>query len=207
MGRVTVEAPSNRAGGSKISSKEKQKLHNELWIVIPFFLTSLFFFVGSFEYKFRASVLPMLVGLIMAIVTAMRLFYIFFPTNKFKLGEFKEGGLAGEFDGVKESIEKEVFKEDPKREISREITARDERKAFIALIGCFLGFLLFGYLVGVFVAIVGVGFYYGYREKLPLVTSLISMYFIVYVVLYKLLGAPEDFGLVLDPILRSLNLI
>jgi hypothetical protein len=200
------EAPSHRTGEPKISSKEKQKLRNELWVVIPFFLTSLFFFLQSFEYTFRASVLPMLVGLIMAIATGMRLLYIFFPTNRFGLGEFKEGGLAGEFDDVKESIEKEVFKEDLKR-ARREITARDERKAFSALIGCFLGFLLFGYLVGVFIAIVGISYFYGYREKWPLVTSLVSMYFIVYVILYRLLGAPEDFGLLLDPILRSLNLI
>jgi hypothetical protein len=202
-----MQAASNRAGGSKISSREKQKLRNELWVVIPFFLTSIFFFVQSFEYTFRARILPMLVGLILAIATGMRLLYIFLPTHRLKLGEFKEGGLAGEFDDVKESIEKEVFKEGLRREVSREITVRDERKAFGALIGSFLAFLLFGYLVGVFVAIVGVSFYYGYREKLPLVTSLISMYFVVYVILYKLLGAPEDFGLLLDPILRSLNLI
>jgi hypothetical protein len=200
-------AHSHRTGESKISSKERQKLRNELWVVIPFFLTSLFFFVQSFEYTFRARILPMLVGLIMAIATGMRLFYIFFPTHRFKLGEFKEGGLAGEFDDVKESIEKEVFKKDQKRERASEITARDEGKAFGALIGCFLGFLLFGYLVGVFIAIVGISFFYGYREKSPLVTSLIAMYFIVYVILCRLLGAPEDFGLLLDPILRSLNLI
>jgi len=202
-----VEIPSHRTGESKIRSKERQKLRNELWVVIPFFLTSIFFFVQSFEYTFRARILPMLVGLILAIATAMRLLYIFFPTNRLRLGEFKEGGLAGEFDDVKESIEKEVFKEDLKRKPSREITGRDEGKAFMALIGCFLGFLLFGYLVGVFITIVGIGFFYGYREKLPLVTSLIVMYFIVYVILYRLLGAPEDFGLLLDPILRSLNLI
>lgn len=202
-----MEAPSHRAGESKISSKERQKLRNELWVVIPFFITSLFFFVQSFEYTFRARILPMVVGLIMAIVTGMRLFYIFFPTHRLRVGEFKEGGLAEEFDGMKENIEKEVLREGRKREATREITARDERKAFIALIGCFLGFLLFGYLVGVFVAIVGISFYYGYREKGPLVASLISMYFIVYVILYRLLGAPEDFGLLLDPLLRSLNIL
>ena len=113
-----MEAPSNRTGGSKISSKERQKLRNELWVVIPFFLTSIFFFVQSFEYTFRARILPMLVGLILAIATGMRLFYIFFPTNRLKLGEFKEGGLAGEFDDVKESIEKEVLKEGLRRERS-----------------------------------------------------------------------------------------
>ncbi len=202
-----MEAPSHRAGESKIGSREKQKLRNELWVVIPFFITSLFFFVQSFEYTFRARILPMLVGLVMVIATGMRLFYILFPTHRLKIGEFKAGGLAEEFDGMKESIEKEVRKEDPKREAARVITARDERKAFMALIGCFLGFLLLGYLVGVFLAIVGVSFYYGYREKGPLVASLLSMYFIIYVILYKLLGAPEDYGLLLDPILRSLHIL
>ncbi len=202
-----MEAPTHRSGESKIGSREKQKLRNELWVVIPFFITSLYFFVQSFEYTFRARILPMLVGLIMVIATGMRLFYILFPTHRLKIGEFKAGGLAEEFDGMKESIKKEVRREDSKREAARVITARDEGKAFMALIGCFLGFLLFGYLVGVFLAIVGVSFYYGYREKGPLVASLISMYVIIYVILYKLLGAPEDYGLLLDPILRSLHIL
>jgi hypothetical protein len=196
------------ANEPKLSSKEKKKLRNELWVVIPFLITSLFFFVESFNYKFQARILPMLVGFVMTLVTAMRLFYIFFSGNRLRIGEFKEGGLAEEFDEVKENIEKELVKGNfEKGAPRREITSRDERKAFIPLIACFFAFLLFGYLVGIFIAIVGVSFYYGYRERWPLITSLISMYLIVYVILYRLLGAPEDFGLLLDPVLRSLHLI
>ena len=199
---------STLANQHKLSSKEKKKLRNELWVVIPFLITSLFFFVESFNYKFQARILPMLVGFVMTLVTAMRLLYIFFPHNRLRIGEFKEGGLAEEFDEVKENIEEELVKGNLKKGAPRrEITSRDERKAFIPLIACFFAFLLFGYLVGVFIAIVGVSFYYGYRERWPLITSLISMYLIVYVILYRLLGAPEDFGLLLEPVLRSFHLI
>jgi len=198
---------STLANEHKLNSKGEKNLRNELWVVIPFLITSVFFFVESFNYKFQARVLPMLVGFVMTLVTAMRLFYIFFPGNRLRIGEFKEGGLAEEFDEVKENIEEERVKGKLKRAPRREITSRDERKAFIPLIACFFAFLLFGYLVGVFIAIVGVSFYYGYRERWPLITSLISMYFIVYVILYRLLGAAEDFGLLLEPVLRSLHLI
>jgi hypothetical protein len=55
--------------------------------------------------------------------------------------------------------------------------------------------------------IVGTSYYYGYKDKAPLLISLVSLYLVVYVVLYKLLDAPADFGLLLEPILRSLNLL
>ena len=199
---------STLANEHKLNSKEEKNLRNELWVVIPFLITSVFFFVESFNYKFQARVLPMLVGFVMTLATAMRLFYILFPGNRLRIGEFKGGGLAEEFDEVKENIEEELVKGNLEKGASRrEITSRDEKKAFIPLIASFFVFLLFGYLVGVFIVIVGVSLYYGYREKLPLITSLISIYLIVYVILYRLLGAPEDFGLLLEPVLRSFHLI
>jgi len=87
------------------------------------------------------------------------------------------------------------------------VTSVDERKAFIGAIGSFLVFLLCGYLIGSFVVVIGASYYYGYKEKLPIAIVLASLFLIVYVLLYKLLEAPEDFGLLLDPILRSLDLI
>jgi hypothetical protein len=75
------------------------------------------------------------------------------------------------------------------------------------LLGCFISFFLFGYLVGFFFVIVGTSYYYGYKKLWPIVISVVSMFIMTYVVLYKLLEAPEDFGVLLTPILRALRLI
>jgi hypothetical protein len=94
-----------------------------------------------------------------------------------------------------------------KKEPARQITFREEKKAFIALFFCFISFLLFGYLVGTFFVIVGTSYYYGFKKKWKVLITLISMYFIIYVCLYRLLGAPADFGLLLQPILESFDLL
>ena len=187
------------------SGKEMKNLREELWIILPFFILSVYFFFGSFSYKLEARTVPMLIGAATAILTGMRLFHILFP--KSKVGQFKEAGLAGEFDTLKEEIEGETLKGKYEEEPTKEVTFRDEKKAFLALIGCFIAFLLFGYLVGIFFVIIGTSYFYGYRRKKQLLISLISMYILAYVLLYKILGAPEDFGLVLDPILKSLHII
>jgi hypothetical protein len=83
----------------------------------------------------------------------------------------------------------------------------DEKKAFYALIGCFIASLLFGYMFAMVFVIAGTSYYYGYKNKLHLLISLVSMYVIVYVVLYRVLEAPMDYGLLLEPILKSLHLI
>ena len=187
------------------SRKELKNLREELWIILPFFILSVYFFFGSFRYKLEARTVPMLIGAGTAILTGMRLFHILFP--KSKIGQFKESGLAGEFDTLKEEIEGEALKGKYEEEPAKEVTFQDEKKAFLALIGCFIALLIFGYLVGIFFVIVGTSYFYSYRKKKQLIISLISMYIICYVLLYKVLGAPEDFGLVLEPILKSLRMI
>ena len=189
----------------ELSAKELKYLREELWIVLPFFIFALYIFLGSFQYKFEARTVPMIIGFATTILTLMRLFYIVFP--KSKLGQFKEAGLAGEFDTLKEEIEEETLKGKYEKEPAKEITFREEKKAFIAVIGSFVAFLLFGYLIGMFFVIVGISYYYSYKEKVNLFISVVAMYLIGYVVLYKLLGAPGDFGLLLEPILTSLGLI
>lgn len=187
-----------------LSSRVKE-LRDELWIIVPFFLLSLVFFLGSFHYKRGAGYVPMAVGGAMAIMTGMRLYHIIFPASK--IGEFKEAGLAGEFDHIKEEIETETLKgqyEEPK---GKEVTFADEKKGFIGIIGCFIVYFLFGYIVASFLVIVGGCYYYGYKDKLPIALTLVSLFIIVYVVLYKMLGAPADFGMLLKPILKSLDLI
>jgi len=192
-------------GKTQLTSEERNELRGELWIIIPFFLFSLYMFAGSFRYKFEARTVPMIIGAGTAILTGMRLLYIFFP--QFRIGEFKEAGLAGEFDHMKEEIEAETLKGRLAEPEKKETTFADEKKAFIALIGCFAAFLLLGYMVGTFFVIVGTSYYYGFKDKVQLSISLASMYLIVYVVLYKLLDAPVDFGLLLEPILKSFNLL
>lgn len=188
-----------------IGGKELKKLREELWIVLPFFIASLYFFFFSFRYKIEASTVPMLIGAGTAILTGMRLFHILFP--KSKLGQFKEAGLAGEFDSIKEEIEEETLKGKYEETPAKEITFQDEKKAFYALIASFVVFLLFGYMVGAFFVIVGTSYYYGYKHKVHLSISVVSMYAIVYLVLYRVLEAPMDYGLILEPILRSLGLV
>jgi hypothetical protein len=187
-----------------LSRKELSKLRGELVVIVPIFLVSLGFFLGSFQYKPGARDVPMFVGFITVILTGMRLFYIVFP--KSKIGEFKEAGLAGEFDSRVDDIKAEVLKgydEEPEPEATR----GDEWKSFICLIGCFVAFLLFGYLVGGFIAMAGSYYYYGLRKSGPLLITLASMFVIIYLLLYKMLDAPSDFGLLLEPILMSLGLI
>ncbi|MBI4632548.1 MAG: hypothetical protein HY742_01455 [Deltaproteobacteria bacterium] len=192
-------------GKPALTAAELKKLRGELWIIVPFFLFALYLFAGSFRYKFEASTVPMIIGIGTAILTGMRLFYIFFP--QFRIGEFKETGLAGGFDHMKEEIEEETLKGRIEEPEAKTVAFADEKKAFICIIGCFVVFLLLGYIVGTFFVIVGTSYYYGYKDKAPLLISLVSLYLVVYVVLYKLLDAPADFGLLLEPILRSLNLL
>ncbi len=189
----------------EMSLKELKKLRQELWVVVPFFVFAVYIFFGSFRYKLAARTVPMLIGIVTAILTGMRLFHIIFP--KSKIGQFKEAGLAGEFDSIKDEIAEEALKGKYVEAPTKEITFRDEGKAFLALIGCFVAFLLFGYLVALFFVIVGTSYFYGYKEKMKIFISLVSMYLLCYLVLYKLLGAPSDFGILLTPILESLHLI
>jgi hypothetical protein len=195
------------------SPKELEKLRGELWIILPFFAFTLYIFLGSFQYKFAAAVVPMFIGFATLVLAGIRLFHIIFP--KSKIGDFKEAGIAGEFDSIKDQIEEEIQKrqeEGPANQITKEepakqITFREEKKAFIALLFCFGSVLLFGYLIGAFFVIVGTCYYYRFKKMWKLFITLASMYFIIYVCLYKLLGAPADFGLLLQPILESLNLL
>lgn len=188
----------------EISGKELKNLREEMWVVLPFFIVSVYFFFGSFSYKLETRMVPMLIGAATAILSGMRLFHIIFPRSK--IGQFKEAGLAREFDTLKEEIEEETLKGKIEKEPSKEITSWDERKAFYAVMGCFLAFLLFGYLVGMFFVIIGTSYYYGYKRLVPIFISLVFMFLIVYVILYKIMEAPMNFGLVLGPILKSLHI-
>lgn len=190
----------------EMSPKELKALREELWFILPFFLYSLYMFFGCFRYKFEARTVPLIISIPTAILTGMRLYHIIFP--KSKLGQFKEAGISGEFDALKDEIKEETLKgiiqeEEP----AKEITFRDEKKAFIAIIGCFFAYLLFGYLVGMVFVTIGTSYYYGYKKMVPILVSLGSMFAIVYVILYKLMGAPAYWGILLEPILTSLGLI
>jgi hypothetical protein len=182
------------------------ELRGELWVIIPFFALALFFFLWSFTFKRGASEVPMIIGAVTTILTGMRLYHILFPQSK--IGQFKESGLAGEFDHMLEEIEEEVVKDHHgEPHVKQEVTFAKELKAFIGIIISFILVLLFGYIVGSFLIIVVVSYYYGYKEKLPIAVVLVSLFLIVYVVLYKLLEAPADFGILLEPILNSLELL
>jgi len=193
--------------------KDLKKLRGELWIILPFFVFTLYIFLGSFRYKFESAVVPMVISFATVVLAGMRLFHIIFP--KSKIGDFKEAGLAGEFESIKDQIEEELVKKSEEEstkqitveEPAKQITFREEKKAFIALLFCFGSVLLFGYLIGAFFVIVGTCYYYGFKKMWKIFITLASMYFIIYVCLYKLLGAPADFGLLLQPILESLNLL
>jgi hypothetical protein len=184
--------------------KELKDLREELCIIVPFFIFSLILFFGSFQYKFESRTVPMLIGALAILLSGMRLFHIIFP--KSKIGKFGEAGLAGEFDSMKEEIEEEVLKEHYE-EPSKPITFLEEKKAFIALLGGSLALFIFGYFVGGFFLIVGTSFYYGYKEKLPLLVSLVTMFIIVYILLIKVLDSPMYHGVLLEPILNFFNLI
>jgi hypothetical protein len=190
---------------SDLAPKEQKKLRGELFVLVPGLIFALTLFAGSFQMEFDAGAVPMLIGLGTAILIGMRIFHVLFP--KSKIGAFKEAGLGGDFDRLKDEIEEETLKGKYEEKPARKITFRTEIKAFGALIGSSLSFILFGYLVGIFFVIVGTSYYYGYRYKGHILISLVSMYIIVYVILYKMLEAPADYGLLLEPILRSLGLI
>jgi len=185
--------------------KETNKSRGELIVVVPFFVFSLSILLASLGYRQEASLVPMLSGSAGLVLSGMRLVYLFFP--QYGIGEFKQGGLAKEFDDIKDDIVEGLKLEIHDDEQVEEVSWEDEKKAFLYLIGCFSIFLLFGYLVGVFFVIVGCCLYYDYKHWTAMVVSLVSMYLIVYLILYKLLGAPADFGLLLGPILRSYRII
>jgi hypothetical protein len=184
--------------------KEQKELREELYIVIPFFVFSLVMFLGSFNYRFESRIIPLLIGALAVILTGMRLIYIIFPTTK--IGKFGEAGLAGEFDELKEKIEEQTLK-GHYEEVVVHVTFQQEKKAFVVLLAGALTFFLFGYMTGGLLVIVGSGYYYGYKEKLPLFVSLVVMFFIVYVLLIKLLDGPMYYGLLLEPVLRSFKLL
>jgi hypothetical protein len=197
--RCQMEVPEG-AKAHEFKDKNTNKSRGELVVVIPFFIFSIAILLASIGYRKEASLVPVLSGITGLILSGMRLFYLLFP--QYGIGEFKQGGLAKEFDDMRDEIEEELHLKSQEEE-SEEISLRDEMKAFIYLIACFLIFLLFGYLIGVFFVITVCCYFYDYRDKLPIIVSLISMYLIVYIILYKLLGAPADFGLILEPLLRS----
>jgi len=184
--------------------KAQKELHEELYIVIPFFVFALIMFLGSFNYRIESRIIPLSFGALTLILSGMRLIYIIFP--KAKIGKFGETGLAGEFDALQEEIEEQTLKGHYEEEVLP-VTFQQEKKALVVLIVGALTFLLFGYLAGGFLVIVGSGYYYGYREKLPLFVSLVVVFFIVYVLLIKLLDGPMYYGLLVEPMLISLRLL
>jgi hypothetical protein len=190
--------------GGELSEKELKELRGELWVIPLFFIFAIIIFWGSFLYVFEAAMVPMLIGGVAVILAGMRFFHILFPASG--IGEFKETGLAGEFDSMEKKIRKETLK-DHYEEEEKPITFRQEKKAFAALLSCFFVFLLFGYLVGIFFTIVGTSYYYGFKKRGPLLISLAAMYIIVYILLIKLLEGPMFFGVLLGPVLESLDLI
>lgn len=199
---LTSEAQERRS-----SAKELRDLREELWILLPIFLISAVMFVGSFRYRFEAAMVPMFMGAIAVLFSGMRLFHVLFPRSR--IGDFKEEGIGGEFDSLKRKI-KDDLHVTPGKEAAPEVAFRKEAKAFQGLLGCLLAFLLFGYLVGTFFVIVGASYYYGFKKKRIILISLISMYFVVYGILYRLMGAPLDYGFVgywLKPILKSFRLL
>jgi hypothetical protein len=186
------------------AKRDRKKRDGEIWIIIPFFLVSSYMFAGSFQYKVEASTVPMFVGLIGMALTGVRLFHLLFP--RFRLGRFKEVGLAEDFDSLKKKIETKTLGKEADEE-RREYTFADEKKPILALIGSFAVFLLFGYLVGSFLVVLGTSFYFGFRKKKPISITLGILFVIVWVVLYKFLRAPADFGLLLKPLLKVLHVI
>ncbi len=177
----------------------------EMLVVVPFFLFSLCIFLGSFQYRIEASLVPLMSGAAGAVLAGLRLFYLLCP--KYGIGEFKQGGLAKEFDDIKDEIAEEMHLAHHDEDEAGEVTFQDEKKAFIYLLSCLGAFLLFGYLVGLFFVIVGCSYYYAYREKGKVIISLVSMYLVVYVILNKLLDAPAFYGLLLGPILKAYRFI
>jgi len=185
--------------------KEMKDLREELCIIVPFLIFALILFLGSFQYKFESRTVPMLIGGLAILLSGMRLFHIIFP--KSKIGRFGEAGLAGEFDTLREEIEKETLKDHYEEPLTKPITFRDEKKAFIALLGGSLALFLLGYFIGGFVLIVGTSYYYGFKKKLPLLVTLGMMFLIVYILLVKVLDSPMYHGVLFERILGFFNLI
>ncbi len=190
---------------STFSENDRKKLRNELWVVVPFLVMAMGFFLGSFSFKKAAADVPCVIGGITTVLLAMRLYHIIFPHSR--IGAFKEAGLGGEFDHLKDKFKEEKLKGRGQKAARKTITAADEKKAFLGLIGCFLFYLLFGYLIGCFLAVIFGCYYYGYKEKLPIAIILASFFVIVIVLLHNIMDAPEDFGLLLTPLLEKFELI
>lgn len=187
------------------SEKKRKKLRGELWILVPFFAWSAYVFFGSFRYKFEAATVPMLLGFATLILVGMRLFHVVFPHSR--IGRFEESGLAGEFDHIKEEIEEETLKGHYEDQPTKQLTFRDEGKAFLALIYSCMCFILFGYVVGAILVVIGTTYYYGYRKIVPIIITSASVFVLLYVVLYRLFGAEITWGLVLEPVLNHLDWI
>lgn len=176
----------------------------ELIVVVPFFLFCLCILLGSLQYRIEASLVPIMSGSVGLILSGMRILYLLFP--QWGIGAFKQGGLAQEFDDIKDDIKEERHLKKDEDEADT-ITFAAEKKAFLYLIACFAAFVLLGYLAGIFCAIMGCSYYYHYRDKWPIIISLASLYLIVYVLLNKLLEAPAYYGLLLEPVLRYYRII
>jgi hypothetical protein len=183
--------------------KELKDLREELFIIVPFFIFALILFLGSFQYRFESRTVPMLIGALGIILSGMRLYHIIFP--KSKIGRFGEAGLAGDFDTLREGIEKETLK-GHYEEMSKPISFQEEKKAFVALLGGGLAVFFFGYFIGGFILIVGTSYYYGFKKKWPLLMAVVMMFLIVYVLLIKVLDSPMYQGLLLGRALRFFNL-
>lgn len=182
----------------------REKLPGELWIIIPFFSFALYIFLGSFQYKVEASTVPMSVGLVAVLLTGIRLIHLLFP--QLPVGKFEETGLAEDFDHLKKKIETKTLGRQAAGE-EKESPFESEKKPLIALIASFLIFLLFGYLVGSFLVVLGTSFFFGFRKKKPILVTMGMLFLIVWVILYGLLKSPPGFGLVLGPLLKALRLI
>jgi hypothetical protein len=184
--------------------KELKDLREELFIIVPFFIFALILFLGSFQYRFESRTVPMLIGALGIILSGMRFYHIIFP--KSKIGRFGEAGLAGDFDTLREEIEKETLK-GHYEETSKPISFREEKKAFIALLGGGLAVFFFGYFIGGVILIMGTSYYYGFKKKLPLFLTLVIMFLIVYVLLIRVLDSPMYHGVLLGRLLNLFNLI
>jgi len=183
-----------------VSNKKASKLNGELVVVAAYFIFSGIILIACFGYEKEAIAVPVLCGSIGFVLSGMRLIYLLFP--QLKLGEFKHGGLAAEFDSLKEGIQKDLHLRIPPEETSKSKSSQEEIKAFIYLTVCFISFLLFGYLVGTFLVILACCLFYNYKQWRVILISLISLYLIIYVLLYKLLEAPAFYGLLLEPLMQ-----
>ena len=189
----------------KTEGNQVGSARGELVVVVPFFLFCLCILLGSLQYHIEASLVPIMSGSLGLILSGMRILYLLFP--RWGIGAFKQGGLAQEFDDIKDDIKEERNLKNDADDQTDTITFRDEKKAFLYLVGSFAAFVLLGYLIGIFCAVVGCGYYYRYRDKWPIIISLASLYLIVYVLLNKLLEAPAYHGLLLEPVLRYYRII